>query len=94
MDVSFISITKFGNFFKEFSYKNLEYIGLVKPQFELKREKIEKGGIVKNKEYRNEAILNVKKFLGNYFNKISEPFDSPLKGAKGNQESLIYCSNL
>ena len=94
MDVSFISITKFGNFFKEFSYKNLEYIGLVKPQFELKREKIDKGGIVKNEKYRIEAILNVKKFLGNYFNKISEPFDSPIKGAKGNQESLIYCSNL
>ena len=94
MDVSFISITKFGNFFKEFSYKNLEYIGLVKPQFELKRKKLKKVELLRMKKYRNEAILNVKKFLGNYFNKISEPFDSPLKGAKGNQESLIYCSNL
>ena len=36
-------------------------------------------------------VINVHR---NYFNKISEPFDSPIKGAKGNQESLIYCSNL
>ena len=94
MDVSFISITKFSNFFKEFSCNNLEYIGLIKPQFELMKDKIDKGGIVKNEKYRKEAVLNVKGFLRNHFNKISEPFESPIKGSKGNQESLIYCSNL
>ena len=94
MDVSFISITKFDSFLKSFTNNQIEFVGLIKPQFELNREKIGKKGIVTNENFRIEANLKVSSFLSNYFKNVSEVISSPIKGAKGNIESLIYCSNL
>ena len=94
MDVSFISITKFDSFLKSFKNNQIEFVGLIKPQFELNREKIGKKGIVTNEDFRIEANLKVSSFLSNYFKNVSEVISSPIKGAKGNIESLIYCSNL
>ena len=93
MDVSFISITKFNLFFDEFINEATELIVLIKPQFELEKSKIGKNGVVKIDKYRVEASDNVIKFLDKYFVSISEVINSPIKGAKGNQESLIFCSN-
>ena len=93
MDVSFISITKFNLFFDEFINEATELIVLIKPQFELEKSKIGKNGVVKIDKYRDEASDNVIKFLDKYFVSISEVINSPIKGAKGNQESLIFCSN-
>ena len=93
MDVSFISITKFGDFFKKFTTNNNEYVGLIKPQFELSKEKIGKNGVVKNSQYRHEAVGNVSLFLKNFYNFVSKTIESPIKGAKGNTEYLIYCRN-
>ena len=93
MDVSFISITKFGEFFKNFVSKKNIFIGLIKPQFELTPVKIGKNGVVKSLEFRKEAISNVKSFLSQFYNQIYEPIQSPIKGAKGNSEYLIYCKN-
>ena len=94
MDVSFISITKFDSFLKSFTNNQIEFVGLIKPQFELNREKIGKKGIVTNENFRIEANLKVSSFLSNFFKNVSEVISSPIKGAKGNIESLIYCSNL
>lgn len=93
MDVSFISITKFEDFFKEFATNDNFYIGLIKPQFELTSNKIGKNGIVKKKEYHSEAIENVRVFLSNFYSNISKEIESPIKGAKGNIEFLIFCKN-
>ncbi len=70
MDVSFISITKFESFFKEFADKNSLFIGLIKPQFELSRDKLGKNGIVRNPKYRQEAIENIINFLNGFLPKI------------------------
>tara|TARA_A100001234_G_scaffold78867_2_gene69830 strand:+ start:17256 stop:17987 length:732 start_codon:yes stop_codon:yes gene_type:complete len=93
MDVSFISITKFSDFFNEFTHENISYVGLIKPQFELQRDKIDKGGIVNNSKFRSDAITSVRDFLKKYFTNVHDTIDSPIKGTKGNQESLIFCSN-
>ena len=88
-----ISITKFGDFFKKFTTNNNEYVGLIKPQFELSKEKIGKNGVVKNSQYRHEAVGNVSLFLKNFYNFVSKTIESPIKGSKGNTEYLIYCRN-
>ena len=93
MDVSFVSITKFDDFFKKFATNNNEYVGLIKPQFELNKDKIGKNGIVKNPSYRDEAVKNVSFFLKNFYNSVSETIESPIKGSKGNIEYLVYCKN-
>ena len=93
MDVSFISITKFDNFFSEFTSKRNAFIGLIKPQFELSRDKIGKNGIVREDKYRKEAVSKVTKFLQGFYSNVKAPIESPIKGAKGNTEYLIFCQN-
>ena len=93
MDVSFISITKFESFFKEFADKNSLFIGLIKPQFELSRDKLGKNGIVRNPKYRQEATENVINFLKGFYLNILEPIESPIKGSKGNIEYLVCGRN-
>ena len=93
MDVSFISITKFESFFKEFADKNSLFIGLIKPQFELSRDKLGKNGIVRNPKYRQEAIENIFNFLNGFYLNILEPIESTIKGSKGNIEYLVCGRN-
>ena len=93
MDVSFISITKFESFFKEFADKNSLFIGLIKPQFELSRDKLGKNGIVRNPKYRQEAKENIINFLKGFYLNILEPIESPIKGSKGNIEYLVCGRN-
>tara|TARA_B100000029_G_scaffold171554_1_gene167896 strand:- start:27114 stop:27851 length:738 start_codon:yes stop_codon:yes gene_type:complete len=95
MDVSFVSITKFDRFFYNFvkDKKKNVFIGLIKPQFELSKEKIGKNGIVRNSSYRQEAVKKVVGFIKDYYTFVSSPIESPIKGAKGNIEYLIYCKN-
>ena len=45
----------------------MEFVGLIKPQFELTREKIGKKGIVTNEDFRTEANLKVSSFLSKLF---------------------------
>ena len=93
MDVSFVSITKFDGLFDSFSTKNNEFIGLIKPQFELSKNKIGRNGIVKNSSYRKESIDKVVSFLENYYRFVGQTIESPIKGAKGNVEYLVHCKN-
>lgn len=90
IDVSFISLTKVIPYFEKFSDFNLKVVALIKPQFELVREKISKNGIVMEEEYRQEAIKKVvNSFKENKYNIIGI-IDSPILGGKGNKEYLIY----
>jgi 23S rRNA (cytidine1920-2'-O)/16S rRNA (cytidine1409-2'-O)-methyltransferase len=93
MDVSFISITKFDSFFEIFTATNNEYVGLIKPQFELSKNKLGKHGIVKESSDRRDAVERVSNFLKNFYNFVSDAIESPIKGSKGNTEYLIYCKN-
>ena len=56
IDVSFISLTKVIPYFKKFLAQSGKIVMLVKPQFEVGREKIGRNGVVENEEYHNEAI--------------------------------------
>ena len=62
-DLSFISIKKALYRIIEFKKKHLSLIALVKPQFELSKDKIGKNGIVTNIKYRNEAVKSVSDWL-------------------------------
>lgn len=88
MDVSFISITNIFSSLKKFFKEDTKLMALIKPQFEVERDMIEKGGIVKNKEYQVFAIEKVIKEAENnglYLEKIDF---SPIKGGKGNCEYI------
>lgn len=63
---------------------------LVKPQFEAGREQVGKGGIVRNEKAQLAAVEKVRATLGNLDAKQTDVIDSPILGAEGNREFLLY----
>jgi 23S rRNA (cytidine1920-2'-O)/16S rRNA (cytidine1409-2'-O)-methyltransferase len=84
MDVSFISVTKILPALSAF--KNARIVTLIKPQFEVKREKVEKGGIIREKEKRIEILLELKKKIQQLNYAVTGFTPAGIKGQKGNQE--------
>ena len=90
-DVSFISLTKVIIPCTKFLVKNAYIILLIKPQFEIGRELVEKNGIIKNPELHRLACKNIKSFFlkTNLF-KFKGFARSPILGQKGNTEFFIF----
>ena len=89
-DLSFISLTKVLPNFKRLLTEKHEIICLIKPQFEAGKEKVEKGGVVRDKEVHAqviEQVLNCAKSLGYCVAGLTE---SPIKGPAGNIEYLVW----
>ena len=89
IDVSFISLKKVIPYFKKFLAQSGKIVMLVKPQFEVGREKIGRNGVVENEEYHNEAIKKIISFSKDEGYELIGVEDSPIKGAKGNKEFLM-----
>ena len=89
IDVSFISLTKVIPYFKKFLAQSGKIVMLVKPQFEVGREKIGRNGVVENEEYHNEAIKKIISFSKQEGYELIGVEDSPIKGAKGKKEFLM-----
>lgn len=90
MDVSFISATYIIPAVREVLKPDGDFVCLVKPQFELGRAALGKGGIVKDDGLRQSALDKVIKFSechGFYAAGIS---DSPISGGDGNKEFLVH----
>ena len=89
IDVSFISLTKVIPYFKKFLAKTGKIVMLVKPQFEVGREKIVRNGVVENEEYHDEAIKKIISFSKEGGYELLGVEDSPIRGTKGNKEFLM-----
>lgn len=88
MDVSFISITNIFINLKKFFAEDTKLMALIKPQFEVEKNMISKGGIVKSSQNQLFAIKRVVSEAaknGFYLEKLDF---SPIKGGKGNSEYL------
>lgn len=88
MDVSFISITNIFNSLKKFFKNDTKLMALIKPQFEVEKSMIDKGGIVrdkKNQEYAVKRVIEEAEKHGLYLEKLDF---SPIKGGKGNCEYI------
>ena len=81
-------------FIHSFIKTNGEVVVLVKPQFEVGKENIGKGGIVKDKKLFPAVIKRIQRVaLDNHF-KYVEHISSPLLGGDGNQEFLMYLKKI
>ena len=67
-------------------------ICLIKPQFEAGKEKVEKGGVVRDKKVHFEVIENVINFAKNLGYTIKGLTFSSIKGPSGNIEYLVWLS--
>jgi 23S rRNA (cytidine1920-2'-O)/16S rRNA (cytidine1409-2'-O)-methyltransferase len=95
VDLSFISLTKvlepLRNALRFASHEeSIDVILLVKPQFEAGRGEVGKGGIVRDSATRQRALRNVEQFAASLGYRPLGTIPSPLKGAKGNTEFLLY----
>ena len=89
MDVSFISITKILSAIYNIIDEDTCFISLLKPQFEAKKEDVQKGGIITDENMHKEIILNVLNYAqSNKFDIIDLNY-SPIKGPSGNIEFLV-----
>lgn len=92
-DLSFISLTKVLENLKKLLAPNFhELICLIKPQFEAGKDKIEKGGVVRDKKVHQEVISNVINFAINLGYSIKGLTYSSIKGPSGNIEYLVWLS--
>ena len=67
-----------------------EAVILIKPQFEVGRERVGKGGIVRDEAARQFAIERVRASVVEMGGRGVEVIDSPITGMEGNQEYLLH----
>ena len=94
VDVSFISLNKILPAAKPLLSDHAHMVCLIKPQFEAGREKVGKGGIVREKETHMEVLENVLGFTAELGFEILDVTSSPIKGTEGNIEYLMYLENI
>lgn len=68
----------------------VEAVVLVKPQFEVGREQVGKGGIVRDPEAQAAAVEKVRRAVGALGARQTDAIESPILGAEGNREFLLY----
>jgi 23S rRNA (cytidine1920-2'-O)/16S rRNA (cytidine1409-2'-O)-methyltransferase len=90
IDVSFISLEKVVPSILKFLRPGSELVALIKPQFEVGREQVGKGGIVRDEAARNAAVDRVRDFIRGSGFEVKGVMPSPITGQDGNVEFLIY----
>jgi 23S rRNA (cytidine1920-2'-O)/16S rRNA (cytidine1409-2'-O)-methyltransferase len=63
---------------------------LVKPQFEVGRERVGKGGIVRDEGAQQSAVEKVRAAVEQLGGREIEVIDSPILGTEGNREFLLH----
>jgi 23S rRNA (cytidine1920-2'-O)/16S rRNA (cytidine1409-2'-O)-methyltransferase len=92
MDVSFISATLVlpAVIHAGFKAGGGDFVVLVKPQFEVGREAVGKGGIVRDETEQRSAIEKVAGAVTASDGRVMATAESPIRGAKGNREFLLH----
>ena len=90
MDVSFISATCIIPAIYDVTEDGADFICLVKPQFEVGRGGVGKGGIVKDERLRKAALEKVIDFAVSVGFEHRASCVSPIKGGDGNVEYLVH----
>jgi 23S rRNA (cytidine1920-2'-O)/16S rRNA (cytidine1409-2'-O)-methyltransferase len=96
MDVSFISATLVlpaviaAAFPEAAQRQGRQMVVLVKPQFEVGREQVGKGGIVRDQAAQQGAVEKVRLALVALNSMQTDVIESPILGAEGNREFLLF----
>lgn len=88
IDVSFISLKLILPAVVKFLRGEL--VALIKPQFEVGKHDVGKGGIVRDVEKRQAVVDSVVEFAREIGFEVKDVIESPIKGAEGNVEFLMH----
>ncbi len=89
VDVSFISIRKLLSAITPLMKPEGKIVALIKPQFELKREEVGEGGVVRDVAKQEQVVVEINEFAKNIGLQVKGTIDSPILGAAGNKEFLV-----
>ena len=89
IDVSFISLKIVVPTVLKFLKKGSMIAALIKPQFEVGKGLVGKGGVVRDPVQHRSVLQNLTIFFEDLNFHVQQPVPSPIKGPKGNTEFLI-----
>jgi 23S rRNA (cytidine1920-2'-O)/16S rRNA (cytidine1409-2'-O)-methyltransferase len=90
VDVSFISLAKVLPAVLACAAERFDALAMVKPQFEVGRERIGKGGVVKDPELRHEVVNDVAAAAREHGAAVLGSAPSALPGPSGNKETFLW----
>jgi 23S rRNA (cytidine1920-2'-O)/16S rRNA (cytidine1409-2'-O)-methyltransferase len=90
LDVSFISATKILPALVPLASPGAEFLILIKPQFELEKREVGKGGIVRDAALHQKAIDRAVKAATDAGLHVEGVRPSRITGAEGNQEFFLH----
>jgi 23S rRNA (cytidine1920-2'-O)/16S rRNA (cytidine1409-2'-O)-methyltransferase len=90
VDTSFISVEKFLARLCRVVKKGGDILVLIKPQFEVGRGEVEKGGVVRNPEKHERVVERIRTCGEELGLKTRGIMESPLRGVTGNKEFFIH----
>jgi 23S rRNA (cytidine1920-2'-O)/16S rRNA (cytidine1409-2'-O)-methyltransferase len=91
-DVSFIGLEKVLPAIARSVAKRFDLLALVKPQFELGRDRVSRGGVIREPDDRLEALVGVGEAALGLGLTVQGYCASGLPGPAGNRESFIWCT--
>jgi len=92
VDASFISLKTLLPPLLPLLNNKKEILALIKPQFEVSKNNVGEGGVVRNDHHHQEVIEDISLFGTNLDLTVKGVIQSPILGPKGNKEFLIYFS--
>lgn len=90
VDVSFISLRLIIPSFAPLATDDAEMIALIKPQFEVGRAHLGKGGLVTDDAARAAAVESIQENAAENSWRVLGVIDSPIEGGDGNREYLMH----
>ncbi len=93
VDVSFISLTKVLPAVLACAAPRFDCLAMVKPQFEVGRDRVGKGGVVREQSWRREAIVSVAGSAERLGARVGGFASSGLPGPKGNLETFVWLTD-
>ena len=90
IDVSFISLRHILPVLPPFLMRSADVLPLVKPQFEVGRGKVGKGGVVRDEALRRETVRGVASFARELGFAVLGESESRVPGPKGNREVFLH----
>ena len=92
IDVSFISLKLVLPAVKTLLEREAEVVALIKPQFEVGKGRVGKGGVVRSPEEHRRVVEEIENAAARLDFQRHGVIESPLLGPKGNKEFLIHLS--
>lgn len=90
IDASFISLKKIIPKVLEFLKSGGQLLALIKPQFEVGRNQVGKGGVVRDPMLHRQVVEELEDFCRSQGLEVEGVSESSLLGPKGNREFFIY----